>query len=613
MAGVAAMSLWHQLHFVRPEWLWALLLLPAALLGSVWLRRRRLRWHAAVDAHLLPHLLSGSPKRRWLGLVGLLLGVALAVLAMAGPSWRQVQQPLWQSKAPLVIVQDLSSSIRAADLPPSRLLQARAKLASLLRERKGGEVALIAFAWEPFTVAPLTDDAANVALFLDALGPEVMPVDGQRADKALAWAGALLKQSGARQGDVLLLTDHADAAAVAAATQLRVAGYRVSVLGLGSVQGASYRDVRGGIEQAHLDETSLRALATAGGGGYQRLARDTSDLQALGVLEPQLQAQDRATSNAGKSWQDEGYWLLLPLLLLGMLAFRRPRGAMAVLALCLVLPLAQPARAAEPGGWWQRADQRQHERLQQGVEAYRQGDFATAQKQFQGIDSAEGLYNLGNALARQGRYDEAIAAYNKALQRTPGMADAVANRAAVDAARKRKPPQGQRNGGPQGKDQQNTPKSQQEPGKQQQQGQQSPQDGQSRNTQQGQQSQQEQASAQPGQQAQTGQQGQQGQPQSPAHAGQQGEPDKPQAENAGAQQQADQAQRERMAQAMRQQQAQQDDEATAKARALAAMSPEQREQRQAVEAWMQRVPDEPGALLKAKFQLEYERRMREQR
>lgn len=599
------MSSLQALHFLRPEWLWALALLPAAMLGRWYLRRRSARWHEAVDAHLLAHLLAGSGKRQGGGMAVLLLALTLAVLALAGPSWRQLQQPTWESKTPLVIVQDLSSSIRAADLPPSRLLQARAKLATLLQERKGGEVALIAFAWEPFTVAPLTDDAANVALFLDALGPEVMPVDGQHADKALRWAGDLLKRSGTRGGDVLLLTDHADAAALAEAAKLRAAGYRVSALGLGSLQGASYRDLRGAIEQAHLDEPSLRALATAGGGSYQRITTTDADLQALGVLQPQAGATDREQTEAGKNWQDEGYWLLLPLMLLALFAFRRPRGATAMLALCLLSPLVQPAHAAEQGGWWQRADQRQHQRIGEGVEAYRRGDYATAQKRFEGIDTDQGWYNLGNALARQGKYDEAINAYDRALKAKPGMADALANRAAVDAARKRKPPQGGQQGASkpqQGKDK-NSPQQQ---GQQQDQAQ-----GQSRQDQQGQAQ-----NPRQGQPPQDPQQGKDGQP-SPANDGGQqgspGKPEKPEAENAGQQQQADQAQRQRMAEAMRQQQAQQ---AGAEGRQQAegvAMTPAQRERQQAVEAWMQRVPDEPGDLLKAKFQLEYERRMREQR
>ena len=91
-------------------------------------------------------------------------------------SWRQREQPLWQTRAPLVVALDLSSAILANDLPPSRLLQARAKIAELLKERAGGQVGLVAYADEAYTVAPLTDDAANVALFLDALSPDVVPV-----------------------------------------------------------------------------------------------------------------------------------------------------------------------------------------------------------------------------------------------------------------------------------------------------------------------------------------------------------------------------------------------------------------------------------------------------
>ena len=590
------MSVFDALHFLRPQWLWALLLLPVVPLVALLRQRRHAQWQAAIDPHLLAHLLEGGGRRGsgiWLAL---LVGLLLAVLALAGPSWRQIEQPLWDTKTPLVIVLDLSSRSSATDLPPSRLLQARAKLAALLRERKGGEVALVAYAEEPFTVAPLTDDAGNVALFLDALTPDIMPADGQRADKALEWAAGLLRQAGARDGDILLLSDHADVAANAQAVRIRGAGHRVSALGLGTPQGAAYRSGEGRIEQARLDETSLRALATAGGGNYARISADDADLRALGALQPRTGNDTRRDETAGRNWQDEGYWLLPPLLLLALLAFRKRSRGTAVLLLCLSLPLALPAHAAENGGWWQRADQRDHQRMAEGTAAYRKGDFAAAQRSFEGIDSAEGHYNLGNALARQGQYDEAIAAYDRALKLQPDMEDARANRATVEAARRQQPSQ---------------PEDKQD-GKQQESS--APQPGKDSPGQQAQQD----ASQQPGKQEQsqasgTQDKGKGGQP-SPANGGKpQAHAEKPQTEDAGKQQQADQAQRQRMAEALRQQQARDGGDQRAARAEQAALSPQEREQRQAVEAWMQRVPDEPGALLKAKFQLEHERRKRDGR
>ena len=184
------MNLFSTFHFLRPWWLLALLVLP--MLAWWWRRQAQQRnpWRDLVDAHLLPHLLDrGAEQRagvlpRWLALAA----TALAIIAMAGTGIGKDEQPLWQAQEPLVIALDLSSATLARDLPPTRLAQARAKLATLLRERAGGQVALVAFAGDAFTVAPLTEDAANVALFLDALDPGVMPDDGHRADRAIAWS-----------------------------------------------------------------------------------------------------------------------------------------------------------------------------------------------------------------------------------------------------------------------------------------------------------------------------------------------------------------------------------------------------------------------------------------
>ena len=584
---------WSDLHLLRPQWLWALLALP--LLGWWW-RRRRLRasaWRDAVDPHLLPHLLDGGSGRRgrpgWLAAA---LAYVLAVLALSGPSWRQVAQPSWQAPAPLVVALDLSSASLAADLPPSRLLQARAKLAALLQARTGGQVGLVAYAGDAFTVAPLTDDVANVALYLDALDPSVMPVDGQRADRAIEWSVRLLRQGGFDRGDILLLTGHADADAVAAAASARVDGYRVSALGLGTPAGSAYRAPAGGIEHARLEADALRALAAAGGGTYETLAPGLSDLRALGVLDPRTAGVDGQVGDArSRHWQDGGFWLLPLLMLLALLAFRRGSAVAAVLVLAC-LPV-RPVAAFELEDLWRRPDQQAHAQLQRGADAYRAGEFEEAARAWRGLPGAHAQYNLGNALAKAGRYRDAIEAYDHALERAPGMADAIANRAAVQALLDKLPPGqgGEGDAGDEGDDGQGNRGG----------GEGSPSD----------------ADPSGGAGEPSSGEGSDHPPQAgsgsgdPSEGEDTGPPDGVEKADAQAQRAADAAQRERMAREL--QAREQDGQPPAAAAAPPGETPADRERRIANAAWLQRVPDDPGGLLRRKFALEYQRRQLEGR
>lgn len=590
-----------QLHVLRPHWLWALLALPPAFFLWRKKRQRANAWRDTVDAHLLPHLLADEGKAWRGGFLAVAMAWALAVLALAGPSWRQSEQPLWQSKQPLVVALDLSSASNANDLPPSRLLQARAKLATLFAKRGGGEVALVAFAGDAFTVAPLTDDANNLALFLDALDPSVMPVDGQNAARAIALSARLLKQAGFAHGDILLLADHADADAAQAASDAAAKGYRVSALGLGTASGAAYQASDGSIQRAQLSATSLRALAFGGGGSYEALSAGDGDLRALGVLDPQQGVQQQAArqqaqGDDGKrvAWQDDGYWLLLPLALLAAFAFRR--GVLAVALVALSLPLAQQAHAQT---LWLRADQQQQKRIEQGVRAYNRGDYKTTEKYLRGLDLPDAQYDLANALAKQGRYEEALAAYDSALKQQPQMQDATANREVVLKLMQQKGSGGknrQQGGG--SSSQQSKGQGGSDPSQQQQarksndpaQRQGKPDNTKSDNA--------KNDDASP-------QQPQSGKPQDANR--QQNAPAQPQD-----QQSADAAQREKMQQAMKQQQQQKQAQQQGGKPAQAAEETEaQRERRQAADAWLRRVPDDPGGLLRSKFRLEYERRQRE--
>ncbi|MBB1060187.1 VWA domain-containing protein [Marilutibacter spongiae] len=583
------------LHLLRPEWLWGLLALP--VLAALWIVRRRRAnvWHDVVDPHLLPHLLDARVGRRiqpgpWLAA----LGYVLAVMALAGPSWRQVEQPLWRGQVPLMVALDLSSAMAAADPPPSRLAQAQAKLARLLELRGDGPVGLVVYADDAYTVAPLTDDAANLALFLDALSPSIMPRDGANASRAIAWSTRLMRQAGFERGQILLLAGQADADAAAAAAEARSSGFETSVLGIGRAGGVAYRTVDGDTGVAGFDQARLQAVAARGGGRYVGLAADEADLRALGVLSPGPGDAVSEDGEAGRTWQDEGFWLIPPLMLLALFAFRRG-AAVAALALVLWLPVL-PAQAAD---WWRRDDQVEHKRMVEAANAFRQGDYARAASGYAGVESADGHYNRGNALAKAGQFQQAIEAYDRALAIQPGMEDAIANKRAVEAAVKRKQDGegtgGQGEGGQDGK-----PSSQSDPSG--------------------------------GQEASSGDDGGDGAP-SRQQAGDDppkgpaprpddadegratgSTPEAPEAKGSAEQDAADAAQRERMRQALGQARQADGGEPGDDGEPLAGPAgetPAERERRVANEAWLRRVPDDPGGLLREKFRIEHERRRRQ--
>lgn len=447
-------------HFLRPAWLLAFL--PLAVLLWDWARRRQGPgdWAAYVDPALQPHVLIGTPSRSsrlplWLA------GVAgtLAILALAGPAWERLPTPVFRNLSPLVIVMDLSWAMEATDLRPSRLERARYKIDDLLRARKDGQVALVAYAGDAFTVTPLTDDAATVSAQLAALSPRIMPVQGERLELGLDAAARLLAQAGQASGDVLVVTaGESVMAARETAARLRREGYRVSLLGVGSRDGAPVplpdggflKDREGRVRVSRLDIKALWDVAQAGGGVYRTLDAAAADTDALlDFIDRRAVAEQQAGQPVQlDQWRDAGIWLLLPLVLLAALGFRR--GWLGLLLLGLLLPLPPPAEALEWRDLWLRADQQAQRALAAGdakaaaerfdnpdwkaAAEYRAGDFASAARRLEAFDQPRAHYNRGNALARQGQWAQALEAYDRALAASPGDEDARFNRQLVEEA-----------------------------------------------------------------------------------------------------------------------------------------------------------------------------------
>lgn len=430
-------------HFLRPEWLLALL--PAAILAA--LLHRRLRagsndWSREVDPHLLAHLaLPGARTTGQWPAVLLFTGWVAAVFAMAGPTWQKLPQPVTGRLDPLVIALSLSPTMNATDASPSRLISARYKIADVLQRMRGSEMALVLYSDIPFTAAPLTEDAHVVAQMLPDLSSNLMRGNANRPQDAIRMAVDLLKGAGALSGRILLVTDGAgdepgktQAAAKAAAAE----GYKVNVIGVGA---------GGANGVSPVDTAALAAIATAGQGAYTPLTADDRDIAY--ALPPMATSDGGVTDSEGFTadvWADMGPFVLLLAVLLAPLAFRR--GWIAVVALAALGGLAQPTGAQAqtlPQSWadvWWRPDQ-------QGATDFARGDYAAAAQHFEDpawkanalykagdyAGAAAALsrlpgtdYNRGNALARAGQLEQALAAYDKALAANPGNADAKFNR-----------------------------------------------------------------------------------------------------------------------------------------------------------------------------------------
>jgi len=447
-----------EFHFLRPWWL---AILPIGLwLGWRLTRSAGLagRWRRLVDRALQPYVLAGAEgtlRERRVVLAAAAVAWTLTALALAGPTWERQPVPALRSDEALVVVLDLSRSMDAADVEPSRLARAKLKLLGLLERRESGQTGLVVFSGHAFAVSPLTTDTRNIASLATSLTTDIMPSRGSYPEAGLRKGAQLLEQAGVGRGELLLMSDTEVSTVTESVVEgLRLDGHTVHVLAVGTPEGAPIAvpgggfltDAGGQVVVPQVDVRGLRRLALIGGGRFTSLTPDDQDLDTIfaGATDEAGRALDADAEDPlyqSDLWRDQGLWLVLLLLPLVALAFRR--GWIVVWGLWLMLPVPR-ADALEWADLWSRPDQRgarayeaeDHDRAAElfvdpnwsAAALYRGGEFAQSAEQLSAIDTAQGHYNRGNALARAGELAPAIQAYDRALEFEPAHADALFNR-----------------------------------------------------------------------------------------------------------------------------------------------------------------------------------------
>ena len=416
------------LHFLRPAWL--LLAVFGALLPLIWRRSRDLqrRLRSTIAAHLLPHLLltpTDAHRLRPVHLVSALL--MLGAMAAAGPTWEQDRPDFLENRAPLIVALDLSPSMDTADVPPTRLTAAKHKLHDLIQRRQGARTALLVYAGSAHLVLPPTDDPALLDTFIQALATDLITRPGKDVAGVIDQAKRLLLQS---PGTLLLITDGADTAQLPTLKQhLADSPLQVLVLALGS-------------------SPTLKALASATDAPMGSLTLNDDDLDWI-ELHAQAHFQNADEQQRLLQWKDAGYWLCWPLLLMALFSVRRGWSlnwtAMVLLGVLLAPPQAEanPFLTPDQQGRWAfehhhypEAAARFVDPYWKGIAAYNAADYDLAQATFAALDTPQAAFYLGNIHVRRFKFDEAIVAYQHALQQQPVFPQASANLALAMALKK---------------------------------------------------------------------------------------------------------------------------------------------------------------------------------
>jgi Ca-activated chloride channel homolog len=673
-----------QFHFLRPWWFLALI--PAAWL--VWqLTRTQAQgdhWTRLIAPHLLPFLLDGKGAEEKNRVGWLLAPIVVAVVALAGPTWHKLPNPVEKNTSALVVLWDMSPSMLAQDIRPSRLERSRLKLIDLLKTRKDGLTALIAYSGEAYVVTPLTEDVQTIINLLPSLAPTTLPSVGSNPEMALSEAKKLLKAGNFNHGDILFLTDGIDSKAFDNLDeQLNNSKDRITLWGIGSEEGAPIPLPRGGFLQtgkdlviAKLNSSELKRFAEQHNGYYVPAQADDGDIKFLSQLLARTDQTQIQSDKTFDQWVESGQYLSLALLPLCLWLFRR--GSLLIILVALALPNPLPVSAATPAqaptaeepsapapapepawqkdlrnGWnglWFTPDQQGARLLKKGdapaaaehfanpawqaTAQYQAGNFAAAAKTFSQDTSATGNYNQGTALLKKGDYDGAIKAFEEALKQQPTYAAAQHNKDIATKLKALKAKQPKQNNGQkdpnqkqngdkdQQNDQQKDPESQDGEGesaenneqagdKQKPEDSSQDQDQNGKSEDQSQQNKKDPSKAEPNQDQQDDEKQAQADDDKKPEDEEKSEQAKQSAEEkAAAQQKAQEEYAKQLAEAAKDQQ---EGAKPADTGASAEDSKEQQENQQKIDQALRRVPDDPGGLLRNKFQYQYkERRMNPQ-
>jgi Ca-activated chloride channel homolog len=438
-----------QLHFAHPLWFWTLLIIPLVwIVFFLFFREQQPhnQLEKFIDKHLIPYLLLKTEhlkkKTLWTHLFFWSFVWSCLVLALAGPRWDFREISTFTRDQSLAILLDLSESMNAHDISPSRLGRAKQKVEDLLHMSKGVKIGLIAFAADPHMIVPMTEDKETIRHLLPSLDTDLVYVQGSKLAPALEMAATMLENEPGNNKAIVVISDGGfeDASAIHTAKKLSNNGIILYTIGVGSLEGSPLKDRQGAVVKKNgspvlskLEKEKFREISKIGHGRYFDADHSKQVSLIFEDLEKRSDIQQE-THKTQRFWEERFYLFLLPVIPFFLWWYRR--GYLFALLLIMLLPTythaslnsyfynpEQQADQAYAKGDYATAGAAFQDPYRKGVAYYRMGDYTAAEEMFRQSTRSEvacsAAYNLGNALVQQNKLADAIAAYEDVLKKWP--------------------------------------------------------------------------------------------------------------------------------------------------------------------------------------------------
>jgi len=438
-------------HFLRPEWLWGIVgVCVLGLMLFIHVKHQE-SWKKSVSENLLPYLMIRGKGISLVPKIFILMVLLLAVLAIAGPSWKKNTGSDRENNANVVIVLDASLSMLAGDIPPNRFERAKQKTSDLLDEVRQLNVAVVAFAGSAHLVIPFTSDIKAVKYMVNSLLPALMPLKGSNLPAALHLADSLLNPLNT-PANIVVLTDDIPEEADGVSAMMQSKECLIQYLLLATPAGAAIPCGHGRFVKDKRGETVIPRLNVSllQRNNVSSVTLDQQDVVRINSAIRESAAAFNLTEQKSSECQDVGYWVLIPVAFLFLLWFRRGWMVQWCLIGTLTLGLDSCELRMEPlpedftfADLWLTRDQQGQRLLDKGrldealkvfenpmqkaMILYKQQDYAGAAAVYSLIPSPEGYFNLGVVQAELHNWEASRDAFSRALEAQPGFTEAQDN------------------------------------------------------------------------------------------------------------------------------------------------------------------------------------------